>query len=130
MERTLRLLPRHQLWFDLARQTPGVDSTSVGTYLLFSRIAHEVFAAQQAFYDRYEEQRLSLPLPAPARPADQQLGPVRVKWGKLTMDPASGAEIQLRLEWPAGTQVSLYGRNGVQVALKENAAAASARRTA
>src|SRR5579859_827646 len=54
MERTLRLLPRHQVLFDLARQMPEVDTTSVGTYLLFSWVAHEVFAAQQTFYDLFE----------------------------------------------------------------------------
>ena len=54
MERTLRLLPRHQILFDLARHLPEVDPTSVGTYLLFLGVAHEVFAAQQAFYDRFD----------------------------------------------------------------------------
>src|SRR5258707_11846929 len=33
---------------------PEVDTTSVGTYLLFSWVARDVFAAQQAFYDRFE----------------------------------------------------------------------------
>src|SRR5260221_11469548 len=54
MESTLRLLPRHQVVYDLARQMPEVDTTSVGTYLLFSWVARDVFAAQQAFYDRFE----------------------------------------------------------------------------
>src|SRR2546421_12324208 len=54
MERTLRLLPRQQVLFDLAPHIPEVDTTSVGTYLLFTWVAHEVFAAQQAFYDRFE----------------------------------------------------------------------------
>ncbi len=54
MERTLRLLPRYQVLFDLARHMPAVDTISVGTYLLFSWVAREVFAAQQAFYDRFE----------------------------------------------------------------------------
>src|SRR2546422_5706514 len=54
MERTLRLLPRQQVLFDLARHMPEVNTTSVGTYLLFSWVARDVFAAQQAFYDRYE----------------------------------------------------------------------------
>jgi DNA-binding MarR family transcriptional regulator len=54
MERTLRLLPRQQVLFDLARQRPEVDTTSVGTYLLFLWVAREVFASQQAFYDRFE----------------------------------------------------------------------------
>src|SRR6266581_668542 len=54
MERTLRLLPRQQVLFDLARHMPEVNTTSVGTYLLFSWVAREVFAAQQAFYDRFE----------------------------------------------------------------------------
>jgi len=54
MERTLRLLPRQQVLFDLALQMPEVDTTSVGTYLLFLWAAHDVFAAQQAFYDRFE----------------------------------------------------------------------------
>lgn len=54
MERTLRLMPRQQVLFDLARQMPEVDTTSVGTYLLFLWVAREVFASQQAFYDRFE----------------------------------------------------------------------------
>ena len=54
MERTLRLLPRQQIFFDLACHMPEVNTTSVGTYLLFSWVAREVFAAQQAFYDRFE----------------------------------------------------------------------------
>src|SRR2546425_283539 len=54
MVRTLRLLPRHQVFFDLARQMPEVDTTSVGTYLLFILVAREVFDAQQTFYDRFE----------------------------------------------------------------------------
>ena len=54
MERTLRLLPRQQVLYDLARHMPEANTTSVGTYLLLSSVAREVFAAQQAFYDRYE----------------------------------------------------------------------------
>src|SRR5258708_12255171 len=54
MERTIRLLPRQQVLFDLAHHMPEVDITSVGTYLLFSWVARDVFAAQQAFYDRFE----------------------------------------------------------------------------
>ena len=54
MERTFRLLPRQQVLFDLARHMPEVNTTSMGTYLLFSWVAREVFAAQQAFYDRFE----------------------------------------------------------------------------
>ena len=54
MERTLRLLPRQQVLYDLAQQWPEVDTTSVGTYLLFSWVARDVFAAQEAFYGRYE----------------------------------------------------------------------------
>jgi DNA-binding MarR family transcriptional regulator len=54
MERSLHLLPRHQVFFDLARQMPEVDTTSVGTYLLFLRVARDALAAQQAFYDRFE----------------------------------------------------------------------------
>jgi DNA-binding MarR family transcriptional regulator len=54
LERTLRLLPRHQLLFDLAFHMPEVDTTSVGTYLLFTLVAREVFDVQQAFYDRFQ----------------------------------------------------------------------------
>src|ERR1700730_119461 len=54
MERSLHLLPRHQVFFDFARQMPEVDTTSVETYLLFLRVARDAFAAQQAFYDRFE----------------------------------------------------------------------------
>jgi len=54
MERTLRLLPRHQIFFDLARHMPEVDTTSVGTYLLFTLVAREVLDFQQVFFDRFE----------------------------------------------------------------------------
>lgn len=53
MERTPRLSPRHQLFWDLARQVPGADITSVETYLYFARIASDFFANQQAFFGRY-----------------------------------------------------------------------------
>jgi DNA-binding MarR family transcriptional regulator len=53
VERPFRLLPRHQVLFDLASHTPDVDTTSVATYLLFLRVARDVVAAQQAFYDRF-----------------------------------------------------------------------------
>src|ERR1700692_45214 len=54
MEGTPRFSPRNQVFFDLARQMAEVDTTSVGTYLLFLRVARDAFAAQQAFYDRFE----------------------------------------------------------------------------
>jgi DNA-binding MarR family transcriptional regulator len=54
MERTLRLLPRYQVLFDLASQMPEVDTASVKTYFFFLKVAHDVFAAQQAFYNRFE----------------------------------------------------------------------------
>jgi len=54
LERTLRLSPRHQLFFDLACHMPEVNTTSVGTYLLFALVAREVFDIQQAFFDRFE----------------------------------------------------------------------------
>ena len=54
MERTLHLLPRYQVLFDLACRMPAVDTTSVKTYFYFLKVAHDVFAAQQAFYDRFE----------------------------------------------------------------------------
>src|SRR5579864_8537208 len=53
MERTLRLSPRHQLLLDLARQVPEANIAAVETYLYFSRVASDLFANQQAFYDRY-----------------------------------------------------------------------------
>jgi DNA-binding MarR family transcriptional regulator len=54
LERTLSLSPRHQILFDLARHMPEVDTTSVGTYLLFTLVARDVFDFQQAFFDRFE----------------------------------------------------------------------------
>src|SRR3989441_12908124 len=53
MERTLRLSPRYQLLLDLARQVPEANIAAVETYLYFSRVASDLFANQQAFYDRY-----------------------------------------------------------------------------
>ena len=54
MERSLRLLPRYQILFDLACHMPEVNTTSVKTYFFFLKAAHDVFAAQQAFYDRFD----------------------------------------------------------------------------
>jgi len=54
MERTPRLSPRHQLFWDLARQIPETDIASVETYLYFARVASDFFANQQAFFGRYE----------------------------------------------------------------------------
>src|SRR5258708_36585078 len=54
MESSLRLLPRYQACFDLACHMPAVDTASVKTYFFFLKVAHDVFAAQQAFYDRFE----------------------------------------------------------------------------
>jgi DNA-binding MarR family transcriptional regulator len=54
MERTLRLLPRQQLFLDLAYQVPEADIAAVETYLYFARVASDIFANQQAFFGRYE----------------------------------------------------------------------------
>jgi len=54
MAKTLDLLPRHQLFLDLAHQLPGVDTSSVGSYLLFLGVAGDVFAAQQTFLGSFE----------------------------------------------------------------------------
>lgn len=53
MERTLRLLPRHQVLFDVARQMPEGQSLSVETYLHFLGVAGDILVAQQAFYDHF-----------------------------------------------------------------------------
>lgn len=53
MERTPRLSPRHQLFWDLARQVLGADIASIETYLYFARVASDFFANQQAFFGRY-----------------------------------------------------------------------------
>jgi DNA-binding MarR family transcriptional regulator len=54
MERRLRLLPRHQLFLDLVRQVSEADIPSVETYVYFLRVAGDIFAQQQAFFERYE----------------------------------------------------------------------------
>ncbi len=54
MENTARLLPRQQVFLDLACAMPEVDTTSAETYLLFIWVARDLFASQQAFYDRFE----------------------------------------------------------------------------
>src|SRR5258707_5331256 len=54
MERTLRLLPRQQLFLDLVRQVPAADIAAVESYLYFARVASDIFANQQAFFGRYE----------------------------------------------------------------------------
>jgi DNA-binding MarR family transcriptional regulator len=54
MERTLRLLPRQQLFLDLAHQVTEDDITSVETYFYFTRVASDLFSNQQAFFGRYE----------------------------------------------------------------------------
>ncbi len=54
MERTLRLLPRHQILFDFTHHLPEVDPASVETYLFFLGVARHALAAQQTFYDRFD----------------------------------------------------------------------------
>jgi DNA-binding MarR family transcriptional regulator len=54
MERALRLLPRHQILYDVAQQMPEGESPSVETYLHFLGVASDILAAQQAFYDRFD----------------------------------------------------------------------------
>ncbi len=54
MERTLRLSPRQQLFLDLVRQVPEADSAAIETYFYFARVASDIFANQQAFFERYK----------------------------------------------------------------------------
>ncbi|HLZ64129.1 MAG TPA: MarR family transcriptional regulator [Ktedonosporobacter sp.] len=54
MEKTISLLPRHRVFLDLAHQLPEVDTSSVEGYLLFLRVAGDVFAAQQTFLGSFE----------------------------------------------------------------------------
>src|ERR1700694_443059 len=54
MERRLRLSPGQQVFVDLAHQVPAMETLSVETYLFFQRVARDIFAAQQAFFDRFE----------------------------------------------------------------------------
>ena len=53
MEHTPRLLPRHQVFLDLACYMSELDPTSAETYWFFLQMARQALAAQQAFYDRY-----------------------------------------------------------------------------
>jgi DNA-binding MarR family transcriptional regulator len=53
MESTLSLLSRYQAFLDFARQMPDVDTAAVETYMLFFRVASDISAAQQAFYERF-----------------------------------------------------------------------------
>lgn len=54
MARTLRLAPRQQYFLDLVRQVPEADIASVETYLYFLRVAGDILAQQQAFFERYD----------------------------------------------------------------------------
>jgi DNA-binding MarR family transcriptional regulator len=54
MERKTNLLPRQQIYVDLARQVPSSKTLAVETSLLFHQVAREVFIAQQEFYNRFE----------------------------------------------------------------------------
>lgn len=54
MARTLRLSPRYQHFLDLARQFPEADTASLETYLYFLRVAGDIFAQQQAYFERYD----------------------------------------------------------------------------
>jgi len=53
LEFTLHNLPRHQVIRDITRQTPGIEPSSIETYLLFMLVASEVFTALQTELGRY-----------------------------------------------------------------------------
>lgn len=54
MERKTSLLPRQQIYVDLARQMPILKTLAVETSLLFHQVAREAFSAQQEFYARFD----------------------------------------------------------------------------
>lgn len=53
MEFTLHNLPRHQEVEQILKPLPGIQSSSIETYLLFLRVASDVFAAQQQYLVRF-----------------------------------------------------------------------------
>ena len=54
MEPRLRLEPRYQVLLDLAQHMPDLDTASIRRYLFFLWVASNMFAAQQAFFDRFD----------------------------------------------------------------------------
>jgi DNA-binding MarR family transcriptional regulator len=54
MDFTLHNLPRHQVIWEMAQHAPGVEASSVETYLLFLRVASDVFAALQTHLSRFD----------------------------------------------------------------------------
>ncbi len=53
MEFTLHNLPGHQAVEHVLKPLPGIQSSSIETYLLFLRVASDVFAAQQKHLARF-----------------------------------------------------------------------------
>jgi hypothetical protein len=70
-----------------------------------------------ALYERAEERRFVLPFPAKEPVPDQQQGPIRLKVAKLNVVDRR-TEARFRLEWPADTDVPLYGASSVRVLLR------------
>jgi DNA-binding MarR family transcriptional regulator len=54
MEPSIRLVARYQVLLDLAQYMPDPDTASIRRYLLFLWVASNLFAAQQAFFDRFD----------------------------------------------------------------------------
>lgn len=54
MDLTLHNLPRHQAIWEIAQQSPGVEASSIEAYLLFLRVASDVFAALQTNLGRFD----------------------------------------------------------------------------
>jgi DNA-binding MarR family transcriptional regulator len=53
MEFTLHKLPRHQAVEQILEHLPGIQPSSIETYLLFLRVASDVFVAQQKHLARF-----------------------------------------------------------------------------
>jgi hypothetical protein len=68
-------------------------------------------------FDRAEEHRFVVPIPARILPLDRQLGPVRLSVRKLRT-AGRRTEAQFRLSWPTGVSVPLSGASTVRVYLR------------
>lgn len=99
----------------LALGLPDEDSRSIGIPWqgeLPKRV--RAIEGELSLYTEAEDQRYRVALPGEELPADQQLGPVKLKFKRLSVLDRS-LDLQVEMEWPAATDIAFYGRNAVRM---------------
>jgi hypothetical protein len=99
----------------LALGLPDEDSRSLGVPWqgeLPKRL--RAIEGELALYTEARDHRFRIALPGEEVPADQQLGPVKLKFKKLSVLDRS-LNMQVEMEWPDTTEVAFYGRNAVRM---------------